>query len=80
MPADPTLRPRLPERALIVGAILYRKRMDVGWTRRYAAPRLGLSESELLAFEKGHPILEGQFRRIMRIYNRTLYKVTRWLR
>ena len=76
MSDDPTLRPRLPERAVIVGATLYRKRRDLGWQRKYAAARLGLSESELARYEQGAPIMESQFRRITRVYSRNFARMT----
>jgi ribosome-binding protein aMBF1 (putative translation factor) len=76
MSDDPTRRPIDAEKYVSVGTVLKQKRTTVGWSRRYAAARLTLPESDLASFENGHPIRYGQFQRLMRVYNRTIWKLT----
>lgn len=76
MEYDPTRRPIEAEKYVSAGPALKQKRIAVGWSRRYAAARLSIVESELAQFEAGVPIRYGQFQRLMRVYNRTLWKLT----
>lgn len=73
---DPTRRPIVAEKYVNAGKTLSDKRKAVGWSRRYAAARLTLPEADLAQFESGFPIRYGQFQRLMRVYNRTLWKLT----
>ena len=73
---DPTRLPPAAEKYISAGPALKQKRAAVGWSRRYAAARLTLPESELASFENGHPIRYTQFQRLMRVYNRTIWKLT----
>lgn len=74
--SDITRRPIAAERYVNAGAMLREKRTAVGWSRRYAAARLSLNEEDVARFEGGYPIRYGQFQRLMRVYNRTLWKLT----
>ena len=76
MSADPTRRPIAAERALCVGPELKKKRAAIGWSRRYAATRLSITEAELAQYEQNFPIMQGQYTRFLRVYNRTLFKLT----
>lgn len=73
---DPTRRPIPAEKLVSAAAILKAKRKTVGWSRRYAAARLSVPESELAEFEAGTPLRYGQFQRLLRVYNRTIWKLT----
>lgn len=59
-----------------VGALLRRKRQDIGWTLKYTAARIGLTPEHLLAIERGEPIPKSQYNRINKIYSRTWQKLT----
>jgi transcriptional regulator with XRE-family HTH domain len=72
--ADSTLKP--PERTVCVGAQFRQERAALGWTLKYAAARIGVSEDYLRDIERGIPIPKSQYTRIIRIYSRTMYKLT----
>lgn len=73
---DPTRHPTHPEPTVRVGALFKEKRAGIGWTLKYAAARIGIAPDYLLDIERGIPIPKSQYTRILRIYNRTIYKLT----
>jgi transcriptional regulator with XRE-family HTH domain len=73
---DPTLRPRFPEQTVRVGAQFRQERLAIGWSLKYAAARIGITTDYLQDIERGTPIPKSQYTRILRIYSRTMYKLT----
>lgn len=65
------------EKHLSLGLHLRKARESIGWSIRYAAAHQGLSLTLLSEWERGIPISMRQFQRIMRVYNRTKYKLTK---
>ena len=64
------------ERHFSAGALLKDKRARLGWSLKYAATRLGISEQDLRNHEAGFPIAQSRYRRVLKIYNRCFYLLT----
>jgi len=73
-------RPKIDDDSFVaMGAHLREFRTRLGWTRRYAAARLGIFEAQLEEWEQGVPIRYKRYKQVMGRYRRAQHYLTRRL-